>query len=101
MEQVLAIFGVGTNDLLWAFLGAACGAFALTQETWKSTLVYIFIGTCVSASAAPNMMALAGKPSNNFLTLVVGSIGPPLLLLGGDWMKKRIKLNLDGKENKP
>jgi hypothetical protein len=99
MEQLFTAIGVGTNDLLWAFLGAACGAFALTQPRWKSTLVYIFIGTCVGSCAAPNMMALSGKPSNNFLTLVVGSIGPPLLLLGGDWIKKRIKLNLNGKEN--
>jgi hypothetical protein len=85
MESFLGALGAGTNDVLAAFLGSCCGAFALTKPSVKAIVATIFVGTVVGTYVGANLPLLIGIKSN-LITLSIGSLGTGGLL----WLQKKV-----------
>lgn len=97
MDSLLAALGVGTNDVIAAFLGSVCGAFLLRSADPRAVIGTVFVGTVFGMYFGPNAMMVLGKQPNNLLTLIVGSTGMGGLTIAASWVQRKF---FDGGDTK-
>jgi hypothetical protein len=86
MEAVLAALGAGTNDVLAAFLGSIVAAFLLPNQTQRTVISTVVVGTIAGIYFGPNLPPLIGLKPSNMITAMIGMAGTPLCVAAVKWI---------------